>query len=896
MFSCILNNRNYCSYYQYLYYYNSISINTTCNRKNNTCKKKLTTIKEVISKLKITISLNNKRSDITIVVTSCMRIDLLNQSIRSLMKFNTYPINKLVIVEDSEITTSYTINKKVIEKKQNNYYVNVIKNSLNIKQNKSVDRVYSQIKTKYIFHSEDDWRYYRFSFIEKSKSLFEIYEKCSLNKKVLQIWLRNYKEMVNMAYFHWYTKNVKYNNFKYNKVFSNSEWWNGFSFNPGLKKSGDYIKNNEYGKFSGLNKHFESEIGIYYNKYKYEVLSIENLGYIDHLGWGRHINNLNEVHSYSLIYKKREEKIYINNYKYKKIQIPFITHRIWIFDKRKTFINENIVKIILYSIKKISNNINMLWRHFFWTNFPELLIKLMSDSNYLTLLNYTVITSPNFLIKYNLGILCNKTKYISFSEICKKVIPSIILEKYGGIYINAKCKINFYLVDLHYLFNFFIPIDKRKVVYIDILGSIKKHLYHKYFQQHIIKFILSKEEENINSKSSHISIYYDKTFFKRNKFEFYIPYESISNVLRKQRCIVTINNRKLLLKICSIGTIVLSDYKLMSKIKYNIKNILFIKEYVKHYYKIRKYIPKTVIRNLDKRKYNIIINNMRNIFFPKNILLKDFKNKNYFHYIEQEEKNNISLNLLSKININDNYVEYSINCNEHIYLLSRKVIKSIKMNIITNCNNYNLIELSLLEKNFVFENINSLEINMNKSLNLLKNNYTYEILYYIIDLNEISILSDNFSLNYFLQKIFIRSQGIKNFNELNNINKYWEKVKVLEYKNLNEYLLDNEIINYNILRLNNLELECNLLKNIDNNEFDKPSILSMNYNVIHNNYIEEDLKLHSCLNFINEKNYFIYILNNYKIEFMNNSFELMTSGVEIIAINQLDEFSLINEI
>jgi hypothetical protein len=39
--------------------------------------------------------------EVTLVITSCNRIDLLKKTIASFERFNTYPIKKAIIIEDS---------------------------------------------------------------------------------------------------------------------------------------------------------------------------------------------------------------------------------------------------------------------------------------------------------------------------------------------------------------------------------------------------------------------------------------------------------------------------------------------------------------------------------------------------------------------------------------------------------------------------------------------------------------------------------------------------------------------------------------------------------------------------------------------------------------------------
>ena len=215
-----------CSYYEYLFFFSTKNFYKNLINKNiyQTVYKKpllfFTNFKHSTISVRINISFLYNSSDITLVITSCNRLNILKQSLNSFVKFNTYPISRIVIIEDSTLISLYILKTLVIEKKISSYYLKIINNKINLGQTRSTDKSYFSLKTKYLFHSEDDWRYYRFLFIEKSKNLFEMYEKNIFEKKLLQIWLRNYNEMIEMASFHWYSKYFKNNNLKYSKIFS----------------------------------------------------------------------------------------------------------------------------------------------------------------------------------------------------------------------------------------------------------------------------------------------------------------------------------------------------------------------------------------------------------------------------------------------------------------------------------------------------------------------------------------------------------------------------------------------------------------------------------------------------------------------------------------------------
>ena len=101
-------------------------------------------------------------SDVTVVITSCNRIDLLKKTIESFLDYNTYPIHEFIIVEDSGIKS---VNSDLIKTYPDFNWIN---SGVNEGQILSIDKAYSRVKTKYIFHLEDDWETYKDGFIKDS--------------------------------------------------------------------------------------------------------------------------------------------------------------------------------------------------------------------------------------------------------------------------------------------------------------------------------------------------------------------------------------------------------------------------------------------------------------------------------------------------------------------------------------------------------------------------------------------------------------------------------------------------------------------------------------------------------------------------------------------------------
>lgn len=93
-------------------------------------------------------------SDLTVVLTSCRRPDLLIGTLDSFFSTNDYPLREFIIIEDSDDESVWAIPARYPEQQ-----IRVILNGINIGQHRSIDRAYSEVQTPYILHLEDDWAF-----------------------------------------------------------------------------------------------------------------------------------------------------------------------------------------------------------------------------------------------------------------------------------------------------------------------------------------------------------------------------------------------------------------------------------------------------------------------------------------------------------------------------------------------------------------------------------------------------------------------------------------------------------------------------------------------------------------------------------------------------------------
>jgi GT2 family glycosyltransferase len=207
-------------------------------------------------------------SDVTVVITSCNRLDLLYRTLASFIEFNTYPVHKIIIIDDSGVPN-------VLEKLKgvNDLFV-CVENEINLGQILSIDKAYAMVETDYVFHLEDDWEFFASGFIEESKAMLERRPNC------INHWIRR----PNDTNGHPHRQGILRLNHK--------GTWHGFTFNPTLKRMSDYHKIGSYGKYTTFDRlngwRSEAKIGDVYRRLGY-VATIGTKGYVKHIGDNRHV-------------------------------------------------------------------------------------------------------------------------------------------------------------------------------------------------------------------------------------------------------------------------------------------------------------------------------------------------------------------------------------------------------------------------------------------------------------------------------------------------------------------------------------------------------------------------------------------------------------------------------
>jgi len=213
------------------------------------------------------------RDAVTVVMTAYDRMDLLQQTVDSFMKFNTYPIAEFIIVEDS--------GKESVHEQLKRLYPNftLILNEKNIGCFESTDLAYSRVKTPYIFQTEEDWIYHRHGFIERSMAVLEY------DAKICLVWIRDWDYLQDhpvLPELHHAGEVPFY-------ILGEGEYWHGWSGAPGLRRLSDYKLVAPYTQWSSKEDRLavrECKIDNAFHRLGF-ISALLPEGYITHIGGTR---------------------------------------------------------------------------------------------------------------------------------------------------------------------------------------------------------------------------------------------------------------------------------------------------------------------------------------------------------------------------------------------------------------------------------------------------------------------------------------------------------------------------------------------------------------------------------------------------------------------------------
>lgn len=219
--------------------------------------------------------------DITLFITSCGRPHLLLKTIKSFVKYNTYPIKEVIVCEDSAKIGIVDFVKDIFP-----YPVTIYYNEKRIGQMKTIEKYTQLITTPYVFHLEDDYEFFDSGFIELSFTIL------NSDPKISQVLLEDEQ--------HTYP-NVDIGNPLCYKVMTNQphEYWGNygdgpltcFSWRPSLKTIETQKIRMPYELWDD-----EYTIQLAINKMGHYAVVTKNikdgrLGFCSHIGKNEHVEN-----------------------------------------------------------------------------------------------------------------------------------------------------------------------------------------------------------------------------------------------------------------------------------------------------------------------------------------------------------------------------------------------------------------------------------------------------------------------------------------------------------------------------------------------------------------------------------------------------------------------------
>lgn len=171
---------------------------------------------------------------VSFTITSCNRIDLLEKTLFSFSSLNNFKIDEFLISDDSG-------SKIIAETLDNNYgkEFKIIHNETQLGLSKSLDNLFKNVKNEFVFHCEDDW------FFESNPNLVQ--DSLDILKEfpnIHQVYVRHQKNNPHPSHEEILTtkSGVKFKLVTQNFTSSSTHTWNGFSWNPGLRRKSDYNK------------------------------------------------------------------------------------------------------------------------------------------------------------------------------------------------------------------------------------------------------------------------------------------------------------------------------------------------------------------------------------------------------------------------------------------------------------------------------------------------------------------------------------------------------------------------------------------------------------------------------------------------------------------------------
>jgi GR25 family glycosyltransferase involved in LPS biosynthesis len=235
-------------------------------------------IKDIYSTVNNLVSINNL---ITFSITTCKRLDLFRQTINSFINCcnDVNLIDKWICVDDNSSESDRNAMKKEYP-----FFTFYMKNSDTKGHSKSMNIIQKVVKTPYLFHMEDDWK-----FFKKENYISKCLEILSQNKNFGQCLInKNYGEVEKDYGIQGGKLQVSLSGERYyihehlcpNINGRNCSYWPHFSLRPSLVRTKIF---KEIGEFSNTASHFEMEYAYRYVSKGYLSVFLEGISCL-HIG------------------------------------------------------------------------------------------------------------------------------------------------------------------------------------------------------------------------------------------------------------------------------------------------------------------------------------------------------------------------------------------------------------------------------------------------------------------------------------------------------------------------------------------------------------------------------------------------------------------------------------
>jgi hypothetical protein len=220
----------------------------------------------------MSVSANMSSGDTSFVLTSCGRFDLLERTIGSFLRYNTYPIGQFVLVEDSGQAAVLDVLRKFPAAFE------VIVNERPRGQVASIDLAYERVTRPWIFHCEDDWEFLRPGLLDDSRRILEAHPNVSVVNATERGILSELDEVTDRCSV------TEHGGVRFRRIPEDAHpLWFGYSFNPGLRRLVDWQR---VGPFAAIGH--EPELSLHFRRLGMSMAVLEERA-CTHIGGTRHV-------------------------------------------------------------------------------------------------------------------------------------------------------------------------------------------------------------------------------------------------------------------------------------------------------------------------------------------------------------------------------------------------------------------------------------------------------------------------------------------------------------------------------------------------------------------------------------------------------------------------------